>query len=105
MDNRRIIGEASNASILGRGIRCLIQVHEDGMRKKQRERVTEGSRMSMLDPARCAIEQNFARAMLAVAGEGGEMLPRHGVFVQAIGTDHVRRAHHVGEPPDGGSWC
>jgi len=69
------------------------------------ERSSERGRMSMLDPARCAIEQNFARAMLAVAGEGGEMLPRHGVFVQAIGTDHVRRAHHVGEPPDGGSWC
>src|SRR5260370_16892444 len=67
MDNRRIIGEASNASILGRGIRCLIQVHEDGIRKKQRNRAIEGSRMSMLYPPRFSIEQNFALPLFAFA--------------------------------------
>ncbi len=53
MSNGRIIGEATDASIMGKGIRCFIQVYEDVMRKKWRERAIEGSRMSMPDPTRC----------------------------------------------------
>ncbi len=53
----------------------LHPVCEDVIGKKWRERVIEGSRGSMLDPARCAPAQNFACAMTAVGGDDGKTLP------------------------------